>query len=189
MILRPPLVRRALPGLLAVALPGCGGEAVPRWAVQHATVDVSTSGLQGYQVWELFGKKWKRKQAEKHHLCGLVQTVDGDLQGALDGCEGCEASYALRIEELESDCDPAWVSGDTYDGVRGYAFGDVPADQAGLDPYPGRSLGWYLSWDGETAEFMGFAWSEAIETGDGPPAQGWAPGERYVLEPAYAWEL
>lgn len=189
MIPRPPIARRAPLGLLAAALVGCGGGAEPRWAVQHATVDVTASGLDGYQVWELFGRKWKKKQAEKHHLCGLVQQVQGSLGADFDGCPGCVASYALLVEELETDCDPAWVAGGTFDGVRGFAIGDVPGEHAGADPYPGQSLGWYLSWDGSSAEFMGFAWSEALEAGTGPVAPGWTPGERYVLEPAFAWEL
>lgn len=175
--------------LLPLLLPACGGQQQPAWAVQHATLDVESDGISGYQLWELFAKKWKKKQDDKHHLCALVQTVDGTLTTDLDGCLGCEASYAVTVDELETDCDPTWVAGETFEGVRAFAFGEVPPEEADLDPYPGHSLGWYQSWDGQTAEFIGFAWHEALGTASDPGIQGWSPGERYVLEPVYAWEL
>lgn len=184
-----PSSRRAVLGGLLLAATGCGGEAAPRWAVQHGTLDVGADGVEGYQVWEFFARKWQSKHDEKHHICTLVQQVDGDLAGDLDGCLGCVASYTVTLTELESDCAPEVVSGGSYGDMRAMAFGQVADDIAADDPFPGRSLGWYVTWDGQQAQSMGFAWHEDTGERDDPQVVGWAPGERYVLEPAYAWEL
>ncbi len=157
--------------------------------MQHATVDVSSSGIVGYQVWEIFDRGWKKNQDEKHHLCGVVQELDGQLVTGLDGCDDCEASYEVTVSFLETDCDPTLVDPSLYDGVRAYAFGAVPPGQGALDPFPGRSLGWYLSWDNQVAEFMGFAFPATAGTPADDGATGWAVDQRYELEPAYAWEL
>ena len=183
------MYRTALLVGLVVAATGCGGEAAPRWAVQHGTIDVGSDGIEGYQVWEFFGRKWKKKRDEKHHVCALVQTVDGALVTELDGCLGCVATYQVSVADLETDCAASVVGDDGFGGVRYLAVGEVPADEASLDPFPGRSLGWYLSWDGEVAEYMGFAYHEDLDDQGAAPVSGWSPGERYVLEPAYAWEL
>lgn len=192
MIPRPSSRRAVLLGLL-VAATGCGGGAEPRWAVQHGTVDVGAAGIEGYQVWEFFGRKWRKSQDDKHHICALVQELRGDLVSDLDGCLGCVATYELSVTDLETDCAPEvqpWEpGGQAYGDVRFMAVGEVPATEADADPYPGRSLGWYQSWDGESVEFMGFAWHESVDSLDDPQVSGWTPGERYVLDPVYAWEL
>jgi len=175
-------------GLLA-ALTGCGGEAAPHWAVEHGTVDVASASIDGYQVWEFFGRKWNRKRSDKQHICSLVQDLSGTLVSDLDGCQGCVATYRVQVSELESDCASGVADEPDYGGVRYLAVGDVPTEQRDLDPYPGRTLGWYLSWDGQVSEFMGFAWQEDVGTADDPHVQGWSPGERYILDPVYAWQL
>jgi len=168
-----------------VALSACGGGDAA-WAVQHATVDVSSSGVRGYQVWEIFDGRWDNKQTGKHHLCAVVQDLDGGLVADLDGCAGCEASYELTVDLLETDCEPGTIDPSDFAGVRAYAFGDIPADQRDADPDPGRSVGWYVSWDGLQAEFMGFA---SPEVSDSSAASSWQIDARYDLLPALAWEL
>lgn len=187
---RPPACR--VPGLLILAslgLVGCASDETPAWAVQHGFIEVGQASVSGYQIWEIFERRWRKDQDDKHHLCAIVQTFEGRLVQDLDGCTSCEASYELDIELLESDCAPGIAGTGAYDGVWGYAIGGIPASEAAADPHPGSSLGWYLSWDGQTSEFMGFAWPEALGTPEDQGVRGWVPGERYVLEPAYAWQL
>jgi hypothetical protein len=50
-------------------------------------------------------------------------------------------------------------------------------------PYPGAALGWYQSWDGESAESSGYAWQEPE-----PTAAVWQDGA-FTLWPAVAWQL
>lgn len=184
-----PSSRRAVSGGLLLAVTGCGGEAAPRWAVQHGTLDVGAARVEGYQVWEFFGRKWRSKHDEKHHICSLVQQVDGDLSADLDGCPGCVASYDLALTELETDCAPDVLAAGSFGEQRAMAVGEVSSEIASDDPYPGRSLGWYVSWDGAQAQAMGFALHEDLGGMNDPQVVGWAPGERYVLDPAFAWEL
>lgn len=168
---------------------GCGGAATPRWAVQHGTVDVQSASVDGYQVWEFFSKKWKRKRKEKRHICSLLQQMSGDLVSDLDGCLDCIATYQLTVTDLETDCEADVVGNGGFGGVRYLAVGAVPDDQAQEDPYPGRSMGWYLSWDGQIADFMGFVYHEDLDLDGTAPVAGWSPSERYVLDPVFAWEL
>lgn len=178
-----------LGSLLAAALVGCGGGASPHWAVQHGSLDVTSEGIEGYQVWELYEKKWRKSQDEKHHVCAVVQQVQGSLVSDLDGCLGCQATYRVTVTPLESDCEPAVADDPGLAGMTHFAFGEIDQTHQSADPYPGRSVGWYVGWDGQSTELMGFAWDEELESVDGQPHSGWAAGVRYVLEPAYAWEL
>ncbi|RME20924.1 MAG: hypothetical protein D6798_19300 [Deltaproteobacteria bacterium] len=155
------------------------------WAVQHATVDVSSSGVSGYQVWEIFDRRWDDRQNSRHHLCAVVQQVEGGLVADFEGCDGCEASYELEVDLLETDCPADTVDPSVFSGVRGYGFGEVPSELRDADPDPGRSVGWYVSWDGQQAEALGFATPED----DTVDATGWQVDTRYELVPAVAWEL
>jgi hypothetical protein len=188
---------RARPALLLpwgagalLGLAGCSrGDAA--YVVQHAEVDVAADGsLSGYQVWEFYTRAWKRSRADDHHLCARVQALAGAVSADPAGCEGCVASYAVTTTEVESDCDTALAGQASYAAVNLLAIGEVPAEIEGEDPYPGRSLGWYQSFDGQSAEPMGFAWNNDLGTGaDGGVPPGWNTGTRYVLWPAWAWEL
>jgi hypothetical protein len=172
---------------LLVALLGCK-DPVPAWAVQHGTAVVGTEALGGYQVWEFYGEGWGRNKSADQHVCARVQALEGIPQ-AFAGCEDCEGSWAVRTEEVETDCAGTEAHEAAYAGVRGYAFGPVPSEMAGDDPHEGFSYGWYLSWDGENLEPFGYAWDEALETNEEPATDTIEPGKRLVLWPAFAWEL
>lgn len=174
---------------LALAVSGCGGEASPYWAVQHGSIELSNDGFQGYQVWELFSRKWRKAGDEKFHLCAVVQGVEGSLASTMEGCEGCLGSYLVTVEPLETDCPAGLIDSSSLAGPRTMAVGRVPADLAGQDPQPGRSMGWYMGWDQGPVEAMGFVVPEGAGSANDEGVQGWVPGERYALEPAYAWEL
>ena len=104
-------------------------------------------------------------------------------------CSGIASLKCRTRSTSANEVQPWEPGGQAYGDVRFMAVGEVPATEADADPYPGRSLGWYQSWDGESVEFMGFAWHESVDSLDDPQVSGWTPGERYVLDPVYAWEL
>ena len=99
------------------------------------------------------------------------------------------AVYALTLSELDGDCTGPEATDPSFAGPAVIGVGPVPAEYADADPYPGLSLGWYASWDGETWLSLGWAWQERAEEGDADAEQAWVAGERYVLWPAAAWEL
>ena len=176
-------------GLVLVCCGSTGG--APVWALQHGTLDVSLSGLSGVQVWEFYASGWERAHSERFHVCARVQSLTAsEVTDSLDGCLACEVVVDVTTVELETDCDGAVADAGTFGGVVNFAFGPVPDDVADIDPYPGDSLGWYASWDGESLEPIGFAWDQGLDTGEARATGGeWTTGTRYVLWPAYAWEL
>ena len=164
---------------------GCAGDS-PRWAVQHGTVDIGTDGIVGYQVWEMFSKRWGKKRSERQHICAQVQEMVGEAGASLPGCVGCAASYTIQTDLLEHDC-AAPAAG--LDGVTHFAFGPVPSELQGDEPHPGDTFGWYASFDGAALEPMGFAWNAALDEGDPPDDTGLIAGERFVFWPGWAWDL
>jgi hypothetical protein len=149
--------------LLAV---GCASDEVS-WAVHHASVLPSETALAGTQIWEFFTPDWASSGDADAFVCARGQIVTGTVTAALPGCDGCVASYELDVAELETDC----------------------ASPLDADPYPGRSLGWYVSIDGVEMEPYGFAYDEALDWAGELGAPGWTSGQTYTLWPAYAWDL
>ena len=161
----------------------------PTWAVEHASVIPGSSSLEGSQTWEFFDSSWSQSGSADAFLCSRAQIVDGAVASALPGCEGCLVAYTLRLAELETDC-PAPVDADVaYTTPLAIGIGAVPDTLTALDPYPGRSLGWYISVDGTSFEPFGFAFEEELEWAGTLGAPGWITGQTYTLWPAFAWDL
>lgn len=175
--------------LLALACkPDAGDPAA--WALTYASVEPSATALAGLQVWNLYAVRWDRKQNDRYYLCRVVQEIEGDVLPPLEGCETCRASYSVEITATELDgCTEDQVADLVLDGVRAYGIGALPADLQPDIPYPTVELGWYLSFDAEVAEPMGYAYPQALDQGDPTAPSGWQSGEVYSLTPAYAWEL
>ncbi len=175
--------------LLILAIACASEEAV--YAVQHLSVIPSASGLTGTQTWEFFGAGWAEDRSAEHHRCARAQTVTGTLTVPLTGCEGCVASYTIEVAELETDCEGELATSRSYSQVLlNFGVGDVPDDLADIDPYPGRAIGGYLSYDaGTTVEPYGWAYDEALDWSGELGAGGWVPDQTYTLWPAYAWDL
>ena len=167
----------------------CASDA-PTWAVHHASVVPAETGLDGTQVWEFFDAAWAKKRDPKHYLCARAQSLVGEVTTPLEGCDGCVAAYAVATEELDSDCADDLATDAAYaSAVVTFGIGDVPADLQDLDPWPGRSLGWFVSVDGRAMEAYGFAYDEALDWEGELGGPGWANGTTYTLWPAYAWDL
>ncbi|MDP2307642.1 MAG: hypothetical protein Q8P18_16585 [Pseudomonadota bacterium] len=167
---------------------GCASDA-PEWAVHHASLIPSETGLSGTQTWEFFSPAWARSGDPDAFVCARAQLVTGAVTAALPGCEGCTVAYTIDVAELESDCAAPLDTDTAYTTPRAIGLGDVPDALADLDPYPGRSLGWYLSVDGVEMEAYGFAYDEALDWAGDLGAPGWSTGQAYTLWPAYAWDL
>ena len=171
--------------MLLPLLTACGGQGdAPFWGFQHVSLTVSGDALSGYQIWEMYGERWERKQKEKFHVCSVVQTLTGSSADAeLDGCLSCEAVYDVELEFLESDCDDGISQRADLAGMTRFGIGALPADLDEESPYPGAALGWYQSWDDTTATVHGYAWQD-LE----PTDPIWGDGV-FTLWPAYAWQL
>jgi len=166
---------------------GCGDQgASPFWAFQHASVQEIDGVLTGYQVWEFYGKRWQRKQKEKHHICALVQSVSGTPDTLAD-CPDCETVFAVDLSVVETDCDGA-INPVDFEGVTHFGFGLAPSDLSEANPYPAASMGWYLSWDGDTSDVQGFAWNVLAEESEDFQT-GWVDDQEFILWSAYAWQL
>ena len=184
-----PSVAIALCGAL---LQACGGGDEPAWAVQHATLEITNDGAEvaGYQIWEFYNSAWERTRSQDDHVCARVQSVYGAAEAVLpEGCPGCVASYAVALEELQTDCVGPEASASSYAGVVRYAIGGVDRAIADDDPYPGDSLGWYVGWDDGAVVSLGFAWNDTLNEGQTPASAGWIGGEAYTLSPAFVWDL
>lgn len=177
----------ALASLLA-ALSGCASdEAV--WAVHHASLIPTETGLSGTQTWEFFTEDWAKSGDPDAFVCARAQLVTGAVVAALPGCDGCVAAYELTVTELETDCEGGLAEDGGFVTPLAIGIGDVAADLEDLDPYPGRSLGWYLSTDGEELASYGYAYDEALDWSGDIGAPGWRTEQTYTLWPAYAWDL
>lgn len=173
--------------LLTLLLACAGGEV--DWALNEATAQPDATGLQGTHLWTFFPGRWERKQREDLRVCYLMQDLTGDVIGALDGCLECVAMYSVELTPVDSDCGEELADDPAYQGIVAVGIGSVHPDIAHLDPHPERSLGWYLSFDGERATAHGFVYPEALDRGGDPPVVGWSADGLYTFAPAYAWDL
>ena len=121
----------------AFLLSACSGQGgVPAFAVPHGSLSTSPDAVEGYAVWEFFSKRWRRKRADKHHVCAEVHEVAGTAVELDSSCAGCSFMYSLDVLALESDCT---TDRSDYGIPAGFAFGDVPRSLASDDPQPGVS--------------------------------------------------
>ncbi len=176
--------------LLMACNPKPGGDVA--WATNYATVTPSAFGLEGVHVWSFYSEGWDADHDPAYHLCSLLQRLEGEESDlSLEGCSDCESVYELRLDELEHDCEGDLedrIDEPAYEGITAFALGPVPADLSEDDPYPGSSLGWYLSYDDEIALPQGWAWAEGLEY-EREVEEGWTTDQSYTLWPAYAWDL
>lgn len=174
--------------LPTLALAACASDE-PVWAVHHASLVPTESGVSGTQTWEFFSEDWAQSGDPDAFVCARAQLVTGVVVAALPGCDGCVAAYDLAFTELESDCEGDLATDAGFATPPTIGLGDVPGDLDELDPYPGRSVGWYLSTDGVELTAYGYAYEEVLDWSGDVGAPGWRIGQTYTLWPAFAWDL
>ena len=184
-----PAARRWLP-LASLLLGACAEKAGPSsWAVHHAAAEATPGGLRGYQTWEFFTEDWSGDREADTHVCARVQALAGVEAAPLSGCTECDVTVAVRADEVSTDCEGEEGTKAGFGSMTHFAIGPLPEQLEGDAPYPGETLGWYLSWDGVIIEPYGFVWNEALDRGEPVLVTGWDEGARYVFWPAYAWDL
>lgn len=172
--------------MFALLLLACASGEV-HWAVQHASIVPTSTGMSGTQTWEFFDESWSPEAGDSGFVCVRAQTVEGTLT-TTKSCPECRAVWVINVTELDSDCPEALVEDARFTGPDTYAIGEVDDEFAATDPFPDRSFGWAAGFgDGELTA-MGWAWPEALEL-EGEAAPGWALDRPYTLWPAVAWEL
>ncbi len=175
--------------LILTSLACKGADGPTAWAMNYGEVVPAETSVEGTHVWEFFAEGWEKKQKDKFYQCALVQSLTGVTEAELDGCEACKAVYEVELSNQDEDCEGPVTDDPAFEGIVAIGIGSVPESLADYDPYPGKSFGWYISFDGETAIEHGYAYAASLDDGDDPALPGWVPGEAYALWPAYAWSL
>jgi hypothetical protein len=171
-----------------IGVAGCAkGDAV--WAVQAASVVPGASGMSGTQAWTFFDSRWGKAKDDGAFVCARSQVVRGAVTTPLPGCTDCTVAYDLEVDEIGTDCDSELAEDPSYTLPLAMAIGPVDDSLAEIDPHPGRSLGWYASFDGESLTPYGLAWDAAFDSGAEPGPPGWNPEQSYTLWSAFAWDL
>ncbi|MSQ03677.1 MAG: hypothetical protein EXR71_17625 [Myxococcales bacterium] len=159
----------------------------PAWVVQRASIVPTSTGMEGTQTWEFYAAGWSPDAGDEGSLCTRGQTLVGALTTA-PACPDCRAAYDLAVTELDSDCADALIRDPGFSGPALYAIGEVPADLLAEEPFPGEGFGWSEGFGDGSLIDVGYAYAEALDLGEVPPA-GLATGATYTLLPAIAWEL
>ncbi len=165
--------------LVIAGLAGCGSDdGSARYAIVHGSLEITETGVQGYQTWEFFSESWAKDRSGEQHLCASVMSVEG-VPAEDAGCADCDEVLELEMAAMESDC----LDGrETFGRATLYGFGAVARSLEGDDPAPGESLGWYIGWDSEELEPVGFAVPDEAEA-------AWTEGSRWELRSAWVYDL
>lgn len=171
----------AMPIVMSFA---CKVDDTPTWAFDPIYVEPQGDDLYGFQTWEFFGKAWQKKQRKKHYLCSVVVELLGT---AMDPCDGCDLAWSIESALLETDCSPSLAENEAFTALQGLALGDVDSEIEVDNPYPGDSLGGYVSYEEEAWEPHGWAYPTAYDYGEAPTVE-W-DDEPFMFWPAFVWEV
>jgi hypothetical protein len=189
-------MHRTLP--LLVLLGACGPkpdlESAPSWALNWAEVTPTESGIEGFQVWELFVDGWEKKHDQDFFKCRVLQEIDGSLTTCPQaGVPTCYAAYEIELEvtydDPSIDCSEGLSSDPGWDGPPWMAIGALPPELEGDAPHDEYVLGWYIGYEDGTQLAHGYAYPLSLDDGVEPPGIGWINDMEWVLWPAYVWEL
>jgi hypothetical protein len=156
--------------------------------VQHAEVTISDDGISGYQTWEFYSKRWRRNKAEKFHICARVQALEGTLVEPMQGCQDCDAVYEISLAELETDCEYEVGTKKSFSAVSHFGLGPLSGELDEQNTHDEAELGWFISWDSQLLEPMGYAWTVEGEDEGGDTGVS-ETVESMVFWPGYAWKL
>jgi hypothetical protein len=167
---------------LATALcGGCAKDEDPKWAFDPIYLEINDTEAYGFISWEIFSRRWSKRQAAKHYLCTVVVEVEGTSDtGEL--CTGCSDAWTLSATIADSDCPSATQELELFTSPTGLAIGAVPSELADQMPLAGINAGSYISYD--QADWQAHGW--ALEPDNQSP---WEGGAELSLWPAFAWDL
>jgi hypothetical protein len=167
---------------------GCS-PAADLYGVQQGYLTVGEQA-QGYLTWSFFEAEWGNDRSEEHYRCGRLLSLVGEPAAADAQCPGCTRLWDLELLDLEHDCPGGEGTRDDLVGPLRLGLGDLPDSLATSAPFPDQSKGWWGSWDGDSFEPFGTAFSETLISGES--AKGGvelADGDRLVLWPGDARAL
>ena len=169
-------------------------EAEPAWALNWAEVTPDESGLEGFQVWELFVEGWEKKHDQDFFKCRVLQELSGSVTACPEtGVPTCYAAYEIELtvayDDPGIDCAEGLSNDPGWDGPPWMAIGALPADLEADAPYDENVLGWYIGYQDGTRLAHGYAYAGILDEGGEPAGIGWLNDVSYILWPGYVWEL
>lgn len=168
-------------GLTALLCAGCTTDEDPKWAFDIVYLEIDDSAVEGFISWELFGRRWSKRQAAKHYLCTVVVEVQGSIDtGEL--CTGCSDAWTLSSSVADSDCPSGTEELELFTSPTGLAIGAVSNELAEQLPLAGITAGSYVSYNNEDWQPHGWVLEPDYES-------AWVGGDELSLWPAFAWDL
>jgi hypothetical protein len=168
-------------GLLPLFGAGCTTDDTPRWAFDIVYLEIDESTVEGFITWEVFSRRWTKRQAAKHYLCAVVVEVEGSVDtGEL--CTGCSDAWTLTSTVADTDCAEGTEELELFTSPTGLAIGAVSNELADQMPLAGINAGSYISYNNEDWQTHGWV----LEPDYASP---WAGGDELSLWPAFAWDL
>jgi len=175
-------MNRFLSLLLITALSGgCTKDEEPKWAFDLIYLETDETGAYGFINWEVFSRRWSKRQAAKHYLCSVVVELEG-TPDTDELCMGCSDAWTLSSTVADSDCPAATQELALFTSPTGLAIGAVPSELADHMPLSDINAGSYISYADEEWQAHGWALEPDNEG-------GWTGGDELSLWPAYAWDL
>jgi len=176
------MTRIILVALLMVA--ACKADPEPAWGLDPMYIEpVGDEEIIGFQTWEFFGDRWKKKHAGKHFVCAAVIEFTGTPTTA--SCPKCTHAWKIESTLLESDCPNALATDPLVLSLRRIGLTEtLSAEDA---PHAKTSEGWAdygYGW-----ELHGWAYPDTFDNGGSSNATSWDASEPYALWPTAAWPL
>lgn len=174
---------------LLLALAACSSPDEPAWALDSLWLEPDAQEtVYGFHTWELYAERWKRKQKDKHFICSVVVEVWGTPSEPSEGCLGCTHAWSTEVELLETDCADDLLT-PRYLSLQEVGLGELTADLAAEDPFPGQSVGGWARYGDEDVLPHGFAYPATLDEGGQPETSDWDGVEPFTWWPAWAWDL
>lgn len=161
----------------------CGASAEPAWVVTTLWIEpVDAATVRGLATQQYASGRWERRQRDRDHLCAELFAFTGE---PADLCEGCEASWALSFESLESHC-PWAPRADLLPQAIG--LGPVFEELVGAPPVPGAGAGSWTRHADQAWAPHGFAFRGPLSAPD-TDLPAWNQRDPITAWPAWAVAL
>lgn len=184
---RGPSAGRALGALTVLLcagwLPACKADRSPAWAFDPLWVEPVGDGIHGVHTWQLFTDKWQKKRKKRHYVCSVLVEIRGE---PADPCEGCELSWAVQTELLESDCDPDLAQDPLFTSLERVGLGPLTTDPEA--PYPNLTSTGFTDY-GFGWESHGWAYPDDLDADRLPGSATWDGEQTFTFWPTLDWPV